>query len=594
MAITEKPSSAFYAEVASCILRDNPLGLTTPKNLLKDLHVLGRRVSHEGLSFLTKSLPRFGKGLLSRLESGTSLSGFSLKLDSDGIPLFMGGYLKVIFDEESPGDLRARALSHVLQVCNLCYKLELEYSASTAREVCETFSQVEVEIESFVPEDNVFTRSAKSLLTDALKGFDPKDISPRHGPGAVATGEKYAQKWSFKTLYNGIHQYFPYYEYFMTHSKESLADQKSWYQSLVRQETGMAKVVLVQKDSRGPRLISMEPLEYQYIQQGLGRALASFVENSALTKGHVSFTDQSINANLAYKASLDKSFDTIDMKDASDRVTASLVRAIFPDDLVPALFAVRSTSTLLPNGEEVPLSKYAPMGSALCFPVLSLTVWSLCVAAIMATGVPRETARKCVYVFGDDVAIKHGYTNACIEVLEANALRINRSKSFIDSNFRESCGMDAFYGVQVTPIRLKKLFPQTGERDAAAYAAYVASANNFKQNGYQGTSQFLIDSVEVVFGPIPFGTTRSSFPCLIEPTYANAIMANKRKGIRIRWNAAKSIVECFVRGLRPLKKRSIAREWKRLLQSILQPSRDPETWMVRGGISLSTRWRSVG
>jgi hypothetical protein len=592
VANTEKPQPTFYVGVACSILRDDPLSLTTPKNLAKDCAVLKQRTRCEGLSFLTKTLPQFAKDVLQALESGTSLPRTSFKLDDGGLPLFMGQYLKVIFGDGSP-DQQAQALKHVLQVCHLCYKLELDFEDCAVDRVLKNFVDTEVELQSLELVEGPLLRVASSLLSDLLEGFDPKAVSPKHGPGAVATGEKLSQKWSFKRLYSGIHQMYPYYEYFIPRSKESVADSKSWYMSLQRLDKGCAKVVLVPKDSRGPRLISMEPLEYQFIQQGLGSGLVSWVERSPLTKGHVNFTDQGVNATLAKESSVTRAYDTLDLKDASDRVTVQLVNRLLPSRLTPYFTSVRTDATRLPTGQEIPLAKYAPMGSALCFPVLALTVWSLCVAAIMLTGITRENARKLVYVYGDDLIIAKGYKQACVDALESCGLRVNVAKCYSESYFRESCGMDAYHGVQVTPIRLRKLFPQGRERDSQAYAAYVQSVNAFRRAGYKGAGQFILDAVSKVYGPVPFGVEHSAYPCLIESHLSNAIQANKAVGIRVRWNVKRSAVEVRVWEPKQPTKNTDFDGWRRMLQSLLQRPLDPAKTIIRGTSMLVKRWRSV-
>jgi hypothetical protein len=591
----EKPLPAFYAGAAASILRDNPLGLSSPKNLVKDIQTLMSRTTHEGLSFLTKTLPNLGKAILSKLESGTFPSqSLHFATDCDGNPLFMGAYLKVIFGVDTPGDKQALALKHVLQVCFLCYKLEVEYAPETSAAVIAGFVKTEQELSELRLEETSLIRIARSLLADLFLGFDPKDISPRHGPGAVASGEVLWQKWDFKTQYNAIHQVYPYYEYFQPRSTESMVGLKQVYQSRERQESGCAKVVLVQKDSRGPRLISMEPLEYQYIQQGLGRQISSLVEHHALTKGRVSFSDQSINSASALASSLSKARATLDLKDASDRVSCELVSLLFPEDLTRHLMAVRTTATQLPDGSILPLRKYAPMGSALCFPILSLCVWSISVAAIMLSGETREHSRKALSIYGDDLIVETGKARLCIVALESCGLKVNTAKSYIDSFFRESCGMDALNGVQVTPIRLKKLFPQCRSTEAVSYVSYVEAANNLMAAGYQHARMFLIEAIEKLFGPIPHGVKDCAAPSLLEKSLLSAIGVSRRKRVRLRWNTATCQMEAYCWCLRTPERTHHLEGWQGVLRGLVQPSEKPTKWMIPRTAMLVRGWRSLG
>jgi hypothetical protein len=146
--------------------------------------------------------------------------------------------------------------------------------------------------------DEVRSGYAESVLTVARRlvcrvvgGTDPRGVynSPRHGPGAVADGEMPEQKPVFKRLYERVDRIYPFGEYFcfnMSHICHTLRDLQS-YEFL---KEGTAKVVLVPKDSRGPRLISKEPKEFQWIQQGLRRVLERAITTSPLSSGMVVLT----------------------------------------------------------------------------------------------------------------------------------------------------------------------------------------------------------------------------------------------------------------------------------------------------------------
>lgn len=243
----------------------------------------------------------------------------------------------------------------------------------------------------------------------------------------------------FKRYYRSLAERFPYEDYFFFNLSH-MCDELRSYLSLEELDTPVAKVVLVPKDSRGPRLISSEPLEVQWIQQMLMANMVHTIETHPLTRGLVNFTDQSVNRRLALRGSTEESnfLVTLDMKDASDRVHSTLVRILFPNTWVAALMAARSTATRLPNGEVVQLHKFAPMGSATCFPVEALIFWALSTATIIdssnsltingraVTTTPFATLNmlfrglercgtpacdRAVYVYGDDIILhREDYT----------------------------------------------------------------------------------------------------------------------------------------------------------------------------------------
>lgn len=584
------------------MLRCNPCGLASDSSVRRDVQTIKSRTANEGLSFLTKTLPLLGKAL----DLGLSSLHFSLPREfkcSHGqrsIPAFMQAYFKCVFDDS--GSLRDTVdpgvVLHLRQVLFLCYKLETPYSDSQLNESFDSFVETDRALEPISDVETLQILEVASYLTERIfSGFDPKDIQPRHGPGAVATGEKLEEKWVFSRLYSGIHQYYPYYDYFITGGGDELADRLEWYQSLSRLDQGQAKVVAVPKDSRGPRLISCEPLEFQWIQQGLGRKLMSFLESNRLTKGQINFTDQSVNQAISLESSLSREYATIDLKDASDRVSVELVQVIFKrcPDLLRALLACRTSETKLPDGRIVVLNKFAPMGSALCFPVEAFCFWIILVSALRRhhrNMVQQADWMRKVFVYGDDIIIPTDETSLCIQTLEAVNLRVNRQKCCIHGPFRESCGVDAFKGVTVTPLRLK--VPWSGRKtDGSAYASYVSLANSFANRGYGLCADLLWKELEKTYGLIPYGTSLSSYPCKIinDPNVAEKL--NLRL-FRYRYSGRYQRLEFLLRRLVPLKKKSKLEGWPRLLRDFSHGAgEDPSNVVVPRSTVIKRGWTAV-
>lgn len=564
----------FYVELLSEILWDNPMSFSSAKSLERDVRTLKSRASEEGLGFLTKSLPKLGKALDQGLTSMRFEIPNGWKTAKDrSIPAFMQECFKRIFDREGNilENADAAAIAHVRQVCMCLYKLEVPYRPNDETRVIEAFIMTEKELE--LSNDTYATDElvgASYVVRDALNGFNHKDVVPRHGPGSVATGERLDEKWVFSRLYEELASVYPYHKYFMVGSGDELIDRLDWYETLHRRKFGVAKVVLVPKDSRGPRLISCEPLEFQWIQQGIGRELVSHLESSRMTKGLINFTDQEVNRKLALDASVSGEWATLDLKDASDRVSLSLVRSLFrhnPDFLL-ALEATRTVATLLPNGRVLRLRKYAPMGSALCFPIEALCFWAVSVAAISRwTSLPPSVVEKMVYVYGDDIIVKNEYASICMLGLERAGLIVNRAKSCFSGKFRESCGMDAYNGTCVTPIRWKT--PWTCKNtDGAAYVAAVSFANQMAGKGYCSTADFVWKQLERVYGVVPFGTEQSSFPCRVVPDASLAEQLNMPRFKR-RWNEDTQRIEFRVNRTSVAREDSTLDEWPRLLKALV-------------------------
>jgi hypothetical protein len=549
----QKPNEGFYLDLLEVLLLPDYVSQSSffQSQFRKDLKTICSRVSCEGFQFCTKTLPKLGKALERGLVEGQFQcpSEFKTKKDTK-IPTFMWAFFALVFNCEDGKllpDARTDAIKHLLQVLFWYYKLELPYDDKTSRRVLDAFVEAEEELGQFelacAPDSNIDVRIASELTAGTIYdntavnifgNFHPMDILPKHGPGAVATGEKGEQKWKFSRLYNPIHTVYPYWQYTMMPGVYASNNPEESISHLTPTEFGTAKVVLVPKDSRGPRLISSEPLEYMWFQQGLGGAIVSHLETACrFTRGQINFSSQSINRLLALTASTREelrsdlgleeiraikkaklpipftggTYVTLDLKEASDRVGLSLVKGVFSKTplLSKALLALRSTATVLPDGRTVFMKKYAPMGSALCFPVEAYCFWILIVAAVSRNRAqPLLRIMKRVFVYGDDIIVPSEYASEAVRVLESVGLKVNLSKSCLTGEFRESCGMNAFRGVDVTPIRVKTRW--TGKStDTEAFVSYVALANNMRKRGYESVYQHIKSLVESVYGIVPYG-----------------------------------------------------------------------------------------
>lgn len=373
---------------------------------------------------------------------------------------------------------------------------------------------------------------ARKLLHQLFRTFDPGDIVPNHGPGAVSTREQLQGKWRWTHIPDRLAAVYPIDEYFFV-NKEHVADRLQTLLRIGDKETP-ARICLVPKDSRGPRVISCEPLEFQWIQQGLRRAVYQLVEHHPLTRDYVRFTDQAPNMFGALLGSSTGLYATLDLKEASDRVCLELVRALFPAHLVRAAEACRSQETQLPGGRTVKLQKFAPMGSALCFPFLALTIWSILRAgftdAEQVAGIKPskdDPNPNLFYVYGDDVIVPTAKAADAITLLESFGLVVNRDKSCmgLGPSFRESCGMDAFRGVAVTPVRLRTAW--TYHQHPSSYESYVEYANAFYKRGFYHTHEKIVSLLFHKYGPLADADWNLPVPSVIG--LPESYRSNKRR-----------------------------------------------------------------
>lgn len=546
----------------------------TPRAIKLDQQKLAKRFAREGISLLTKTLPRLGKAL------DRALTG-EVQLDSTGwrkppgskLPRFLGGLFQNIFSHDGwilPTPC-VKSIKTLRQVLLVFHKYKLPYSSDQEHEVLAAFQRTDDDLAkhsstcvnsdtcgvkttgcsaSFCHQGsglgardyNKLICKAQGLLSELFLEFDERDIYPGHGPGSVSTSEKGPDKYHWTCVSPRITQSYPLDEYFYS-SVGAVCDSYSTDLQKIRLEEQSAKVILVPKDSRGPRLISEEPLAFQWIQQGLHRAIVRHVELHPLTRWNVHFTDQQPNqfgallGSRRYKSNPVPnvpavfrkvrlgcgSYATLDLKEASDRVSVGLVQLLFPERLVKPLMNCRSLSTKLPNGKIVKLNKFAPMGSALCFPTMALTIW-----AILAAGASDADARESILVYGDDIIVKAAEAENAIKQLESFGLKVNRDKSCTRGFFRESCGVDACEGVNVTPVKLKTVWESSRRPDV--YTSWIEYSNSFFDGQYYLTAGLIASWLRKIYGSIPDYEKDL-------PSTSLKVMPDEKPVWRTRWNA---------------------------------------------------------
>jgi hypothetical protein len=450
-----------------------------------DMATFVRRCDNEGLPFLTSALPSFGKALDSSYSTnkyeppegfessgGPLLEGLKRKspfLEVTALPIFLGKAVSMAL----AGD--PLAVDFIRQMSYIFYKLEVKFNeevesqfldqfVNTDRELGQLFAfALGLEMKVSMPEHEggscgftigALLREMRGIIGRVLSNEDPFMITPSHGSGATACRTSNSDKYHKFRYFKKLDDSFSYDEHFFF-SPTHLLDE---YEKLEMSPLGVprARVCLVPKDSRGPRVISCEPAELMYIQQGIMMKLYRIIEHHPLTAGFVNFTNQDVNRSLAEQASLGQAdLATLDLKDASDRVSLELVRRVFPPNWVQAFEACRSVETELPDGRVVELNKFAPMGSACCFPVEALVFWACAEAARRMSWLKGKEAL-VTYVYGDDIITSTALVPWVVASLELIGLKVNVNKCYARGPFRESCGGDYYLGRDVTPVRLRK------------------------------------------------------------------------------------------------------------------------------------------
>jgi len=320
---------------------------------------------------------------------------------------------------------------------------------------------------------------------------------PQHGTGRVSNQKKTESKYDFAIWPRKLDLIFPFDRY-AVHDL-GLGSMSDDLLSLdYRNFEHPSKLCAVPKTMSGPRLIGSEPNYHQWIQQLIRSQIEARIANTPLCHC-VSFGNQEPNRLLALKGSFDGSIATVDLKSASDRLSCWTVERAFRRNLTFLQRIHASRTRTMRNAindtwSVIKLKKCFTQGSACTFPVQTIVYSMIAIAAVLLSDGLRptssnilEAARK-VRVFGDDIIIPVNALQKLTELLSFNQLVVNSGKTFSKGKFRESCGLDAYDGVDVTPARIKR-FSESPSHEIAQ--SMLESCNNLYKRGMWHTAYWL-------------------------------------------------------------------------------------------------------
>jgi hypothetical protein len=340
-----------------------------------------------------------------------------------------------------------------------------------------------------------------SLVTATLGPYSPEEWRFRHGPGVVSEYVGPANKYYWTNWSEALEREFPIADC-------GFHNYGSWADSLhVRPDYSSgeleSRLICVPKTFSKPRLIAAEPSSKQWCQQNIWHYFRSRSEATWIYK-FVRFDDQTLNQQLCKEGSRDDTLATVDLSEASDRVTCHAVGQMFRGNpkLLNCLRASRTQKVSQNVTDKVPsvipLRKFSTMGNACTFPVESLIFLSIAIATVLTHRKLRATKRNVeslsgeVAVFGDDIVIPSECRVLFTEALKILDFKVNTKKSFWTGRFRESCGVDAYGGVEVTPAYWRIFCDGKPE----SLASTVDTRNNFYK-------KFLLTAADRLASTIP-------------------------------------------------------------------------------------------
>lgn len=493
----------------------------------KDFQTLLARGETEGSSYFKVTLPLLGRALDSGLVTGvfTCPRNFAAR---NGLPIFCGEVFNGIF---SAGGLLKHTANPIyikfLRYLLLFESKTWEYpTPSQSQEAWNSFKERQLALRRVkLPQDFDLLVSAKKILTKALQRLDLSTITPSHGPGAVAECLDSEERWNFSYWPARANKYYPYFMYGIPNELYFDPSESVPYTGVLS-----TRVVMVPKDYRGPRLISVEPVVHQYLQQGQMRAIYSYVSQHPILSRSIDFTDQSKN-QIKAKEAYDSGSFTLDLSDASDRISAPLVWYLLSDlpHLRARLFATRSSFATY-RGDSVRLSAFSPMGSAVCFPIQSLVFWALTMSCLknVLRKEPLEYLASEIAVFGDDIIAPDCCYDALLGLLTILGMKPNLHKTCRSTPFRESCGTEWFGGTSVSIKRNRRVpYGSVGSQNVPDIVSL--QRNMYSDGLYNAANSLYLLATAVM--PVPsMSEPIDEYPSFLahpEPT----------KGARFRWNA---------------------------------------------------------
>lgn len=495
-----------------------------------DIQTVQGRFKHEGLSFLTITLPAFGKDFQYCLDQGMVVPEAFLPFRKTGscLPSFLRGFTEQVFDP-STGILRdnpsVEAIRAVRQLTLIFSKINLPCSPERERKAMTDYVSCDKEVghaESLLADSDVseFARLGWLLFGRVFSVVDSdiynENIIPKHGPGATA--DKLSSNGKFGSTYwtKRLEEVFHFGDFLSPSPRFSTEE---WADAVDLLEPGAelpSRVVSVPKTQKAPRIIAIEPSSLQYVQQGLLESISRAVRND-LVSDFIGTDSQVPNQILAQKGSVG-SLATLDLSEASDRVSLKLVNALLEKNPIShrAILACRSELASVPGEGVISLSKFASMGSALCFPMEAMVFCTMVFMGIQESRGFRFTSEKDflpfigqVRVYGDDLIVPIDDVQSVVDCLERLGARVNRRKSFWTGSFRESCGKEYYDGHDVSIVKVRRVFP-SHRQHVAETVSLVALRNLFYEHGCWAVCAWLDPIITKILHVFPCVESSSS------------------------------------------------------------------------------------
>jgi hypothetical protein len=536
-----------------------------------DFKRIKTRYEHEGFAFLGITLANYGKDFQKSLDQGFVSPDLFLAFEKRaGLPELFRGFLENVFEPLSGRLLSSPCVDciHSLRQLSLMWaKVNAPTTPVREKKAFDSFMVREQHVydssdkiarsslysgssspasvgfdlqglQERIPSSRIIEDSdlfryhqmSRRLFGPIFNAIDRKinreEIVPRHGPGATADRHLGNSKWSSEVAWPvRLECSFPSGKFFYTSFSSYLASGASYM------DPGPeipVRVISVPKTLDKPRIIAIEPTAMQYMQQALKREFEIQFKEPFLKYGKrkkvnfshhfVDYSSQIPNQVMARIGSRLGTNATLDLSDASDSVSNLLVNILFTDH--PNLWnGVQDTRSYLADVQGhgiTPLTKFASMGSALCFPIEALVFTTIVFLGIQKS-MRRPLSRKLlesfighVRVYGDDIIVPVEFATSVVSELENFGFTVSKHKSFWNGKFRESCGKDYYDDEDISIVRLRREIP-THRKQTEPLIGFVEFRNLLYKSGFWSTVKSIDQWIEEI---IPFPAMTEGAPGL--------------------------------------------------------------------------------
>lgn len=271
-----------------------------------------------------------------------------------------------------------------------------------------------------------------------------------------------------------------------------------------------SKLSFVPKKFDSKRSMMIEPVINQFFQLGLGELIGQRLRRF----GNIDISTQpAVHADLVrLTTSHGLELSTLDWSQASDRIWLGLVERLLPSDWFAAIETVRCPIATY-KGRDLHLTMAGSMGNGFTFPLQTLIFRSLLLALARECG-----CSEFVSVFGDDCIVDVDLVPHVTWLAKELDWQLNAEKSFWDGDFRESCGVDSYRGMDVRPFFITR--PDHLEPNGLlswAYAVYnqIAERVSVKEQLDGWFSSFIKGWSRLYSIPNP-----QSFVCYVPPRFS--------------------------------------------------------------------------